>query len=198
MSEILERGSGLTSWLMTLLTFLAGCSGMNEEGLLSFPGESRLVTAFDSAYARNYNILVPETTLDMFACIDCHKGLKVNTTKRVLTQTHKDFVFDHPGFDRSSRWCYYCHYTGAFDKLVLEDGKLLDYKDSYLLCQQCHLGNFREWELGIHGKRTGEWKGTKQNMSCTGCHNSHTPAISQQEPKKPPLQPEQILIILNK
>ncbi len=184
------------SLVIVVLSVLPSCSGTTEEGLLSFPGESRLITAFDSAYHTNFEVLVPESTTDMIACIDCHKGLKVNTKMRPLTQTHKEFVFNHPGFDKQNRWCYYCHSTGAFDKLTMEDGRILDYKESYLICQQCHLQNSREWELGIHGRISGEWAGAKQTMSCVNCHNSHTPAIQAREPKKPPFKPDQKLITL--
>lgn len=189
------KRSGL-AFLLILLYALSSCSDKNEQGILFFPGKSRLVTAFDSSYRHNFEVLVPESTTDMIACIDCHKGLKINTKIRTLTQTHKDFVFNHPGFDKQSRWCYYCHYTGAFDKLTMEDGRILEYKDSHLLCQQCHPGNYREWELGFHGRVTGELAGVKQSLSCVNCHNSHTPAIQQRVPRNPPLQPDQFLVNL--
>lgn len=194
-SDRFNKVDGHAFVLMVLLT-LSSCRGTVNEGLLSFPGESRLVTAFDSAYKHSFTILVPESTTDMIACIDCHKGLKINTAMRPLTQTHKDFIFNHPGFDRQSKWCYYCHSTGAFDKLTMEGGRILDYKESYLLCQQCHLQNYREWELGLHGKVSGNWSGEKQTMSCVNCHNSHTPAIQARQPKNPPLKPDQKLITL--
>jgi hypothetical protein len=197
MSESFKKGTGLISWLAAMLAFLTGCSSLNEERLQSFPGESRLVTAFDTAYSHNFDIMVPPTTLDMFACIDCHKGLKVNTARRVLTQTHKDFVFDHPGFQAGSKWCYYCHSTGAFDKLILDNGSLISYAQSYSLCVQCHPQNYREWEMGIHGKRIGEWNGVKQHLSCINCHNSHSPSIKPVEPKKPPIPPSEIKLKIN-
>jgi len=189
------KSTGPAITLLVLLV-LSSCSNTENEGLLSFPGKSRLVTAFDSAYKNNFVVLVPESTTDMVACIDCHKGLKVNTQMRPLTQTHKDFIFNHPGFDKQNRWCYYCHHTSAFDKLTMEDGRIMDYKDSYMLCQQCHLQNYREWELGLHGRISGEWAGAKQAMSCVNCHNSHTPAIQARAPKNPPLKPDQKLITL--
>ena len=162
--KIIQKSDALILYLLlAFIVVLSGCStkiGKDEFG--SLPGISKLVLTPDSTLTRNFDIGIPESTLDILACIKCHNGLKVNTKRRVLTGTHIDYVFDHPGFTTEVRWCYSCHYTGSFELLRLETGKLVTYQKAYELCMQCHITKYADWEAGIHGKRTGEWNGKKQ------------------------------------
>jgi len=136
-------------------------------------------------------IPVESFSLDYFPCNDCHSELEPNTQRRELTEMHDDIIFDH---DSENRWCLACHNTDHRDSLVLAGGKLLGFNESYKLCGQCHGPKIRDWKLGIHGKRTGEWNGQKQYRLCVHCHDPHSPKIKSLKPMPPPRRPEQIFI----
>jgi hypothetical protein len=168
--------------ILIFIVVLTGCNTKIGKGEFEpFPGTSKIILTPDSNLMKNIHIVPPPSTLD--------------TQKRVLTGTHKDFVFDHPGFDSKNRWCYYCHYTESFDLLKLETNKLIGYQKSYELCVQCHVTKYADWEVGMHGQRTGEWNGKKQYQSCIFCHNPHTPKFKPIESMKPPLKPTKYLKI---
>jgi len=128
---------------------------------------------------------------DYFPCNDCHSEIETNTQRRELVEMHDDILFDH---DSENRWCLACHNTHDRDSLVLAGGKLLGFNESYKLCGQCHGPKYRDWKLGIHGKRTGEWNGQKQYRLCVHCHDPHSPKIKSLKPMPPPRKPENILI----
>ena len=136
-------------------------------------------------------ILIPveAVSLDYFPCNDCHSELTPNPQRRQLIEMHDDIVFDH---DSENRWCLACHNLNNRDSLVLASGKLLGFDESYKLCGQCHGPKYRDWKLGIHGKRTGNWNGEKQYLLCVHCHNPHSPRFQSLEPLPPPRRPEHI------
>jgi hypothetical protein len=40
--------------------------------------------------------------------------------------------------------------------------------------------------FGAHGKRQGNWQGTRQVFNCTACHYQHRPALKARAPKSGP------------
>ena len=42
-------------------------------------------------------------------------------------------------------------------------------------CGKCHGPLYKDWRVGLHGKRIGEWAsdGKKRWFVCTECHNPH-------------------------
>ena len=136
-------------------------------------------------------IPVESFSSDYFPCNDCHSELEPNALRRELVDMHDDIIFDH---DSENRWCLACHNTFDRDSLVLAGGKLLGFNESYKLCGQCHGPKYRDWKLGIHGKRTGEWNGQKQYRLCVHCHDPHSPKIKSLKPMPPPRRPDQIFI----
>jgi len=136
-------------------------------------------------------IPVESFSSDYFPCNDCHSELEPNTRRRELVEMHDDIIFDH---DSENRWCLACHNTINRDSLVLAGGKLLGFDESYKLCGQCHGPKIRDWKLGIHGKRSGEWNGQKQYLLCVHCHDPHSPKIKSLKPMPAPRRPDQILI----
>ncbi len=138
-------------------------------------------------------ILIPveAVTSDYFPCNDCHSELEPNPLRREMVEMHEEIIFDH---DSENRWCLACHNTVDLDSLVLAGGKLLGFNESFKLCGQCHGPKYRDWKLGIHGKRTGYWNGKKQYLLCVHCHDPHSPKIKSLQPMPPPRRPKQILI----
>lgn len=131
----------------------------------------------------------PPFTEGIFPCSECHKELEVNTERRVLENAHDDIILHH---DEQNRWCLDCHNPNNRDELRLASGLSVSFEESYRLCGQCHGTEYRDWRLGIHGKRTGMWNGEKQYLLCAHCHNPHSPKFKPIRPEKAPDRPELI------
>lgn len=127
--------------------------------------------------------------LEYFPCSDCHADMEPNLERRELEDEHTDIVLHH---GPRERWCFDCHNPDDRDKLRLASGTLIDFEDSYRLCGQCHGPKLRDWRVGIHGKRTGEWNGKKKYYLCAHCHNPHSPKFKPLEPLPPPMRPGDI------
>ncbi len=124
----------------------------------------------------------------IFPCSDCHADMEPNLQRRELEDMHTDIVLHHA---EGQRWCLDCHNPNDRDKLRLVSGELIEFSESYRLCGQCHGDKFRDWKVGIHGKRTGDWNGDKQYLLCAHCHNPHDPKFKPITPMAPPVRPGQ-------
>jgi len=136
-------------------------------------------------------VSAPPFSEDIFPCSECHDAeWETNKERRVLDM-HEEIVesFDH---DSENRWCLDCHNVDDRDYLKLASGKIIGYDESYLLCGQCHGDKLRDWKVGVHGKRTGEWNGEKQYLLCVHCHNPHSPRFESIKPLPPPGRQEDI------
>ncbi|WP_257309564.1 cytochrome c3 family protein [Geothrix fuzhouensis] len=133
----------------------------------------------------------PPFSEGIFPCTSCHDGksMKPNLKRRVLTDMHTDIILNH---GPASRWCLDCHDANNRDSLHLASGEKVSFTASYLLCGQCHGDKLRDWRVGVHGKRTGNWNGLKQYLLCVNCHNPHSPRFKALKPMPAPTPPEQI------
>lgn len=137
-----------------------------------------------------YPVPPPPLSDDYFPCSGCHSDPEsVNKTRRPLTDEHTQIVLHH---DEQNRWCLDCHDAADRDKLHLASGATIPFEESYRLCGQCHGTQFRDWKVGIHGKRTGMWNGKKEYLLCVHCHNPHSPHFKPLKPEPPPVRPENI------
>lgn len=90
-------------------------------------------------------------------------------------------------------WCLHCHDTEDRDKLKRNDGELLTFNQSHLLCGGCHGPKLRDWEAGIHGKIVGYWDPSRGEaeetvkMLCVECHPAHDPAFPSLTPMPGPV-----------
>jgi len=112
----------------------------------------------------------------IFPCSGCHDGKeKVNAAPRELVfhngEGEPATVLKHG----AERWCLDCHDATNRDVLRSAAGQPIPYTESYRLCGQCHGDKYRDWKVGVHGKRTGQWDGAKVYFLCVNCHNPHTP-----------------------
>lgn len=129
----------------------------------------------------------PPFSEGIFPCSECHKpDDKVDRTPHVV-DAHDTVIFEH---DAKNRWCLDCHDAQQRDMLRLASGALLDFRESFKLCGQCHGDKLRYWKAGEHGKRTGSWDGKKQYLLCVSCHNPHSPRFKPLKPLPPPERPE--------
>jgi len=128
----------------------------------------------------------PPFSEGIFPCSGCHADLKLNRTRRVLTEMHDDIQLRH---DEQHRWCLDCHDATDRDFLHLASGERVPFEESYRLCGQCHGEKLRDWRAGVHGRRTGYWNGPKQYLLCAHCHNPHQPRFKPIAPKPAPRRP---------
>jgi hypothetical protein len=118
----------------------------------------------------------PPFSEGIFPCSGCHDPKdKVNAAQREL-QMHNGpgepaTVLDHG----AERWCLDCHDAQQRDLLRSAAGQPIPFTESYRLCGQCHGDKYRDWKVGVHGKRIGMWDGAKTYFLCVNCHNPHTP-----------------------
>jgi hypothetical protein len=114
--------------------------------------------------------------------------MPVNRKPRKLDQYHQEISLNHmPG-----GWCFDCHNPDNRDKLRLANGGTVPFEESYRLCGQCHGTVLRDWEVGLHGKRTGMWNGEKQYLLCAHCHWPHDPVFKPLAPMPAPVRPSAI------
>ena len=133
-----------------------------------------------------YPVQKPPFSDGIFPCNDCHDYQDPNPQRRELVDMHDDIsaIYDH---DSENRWCTDCHDLNQRDSLRLASGKRLGFDESYLLCGQCHGDKLRDWKVGVHGKRIGDWNGRKEYLLCVNCHNPHSPKFKEVTPEPPPL-----------
>ena len=134
-----------------------------------------------------FTVPPPPISEDYFPCSMCHEDMDVNPERRALEEMHDDIILDHGPKDR---WCFDCHNRDDRDRLRLANGTLIEFKESYRLCGQCHGTIFRDWREGIHGRRRGFWNGAKSYLLCAHCHNPHQPKFKPIKPLPPPVRPE--------
>lgn len=140
-----------------------------------------------AAHHDEYPVATPPLTPGIFPCSNCHSGMEVNAKRRELKDEHTDIRLRHAENDR---WCLDCHNPKNRDKLKLANGETIKFTESYLLCGQCHGNIYRDWKVGIHGKRIGSFKGGKRvYFLCVNCHNPHDPKFKPLKPEPPPIRP---------
>ena len=166
--------------------FVIRCSNTSE---VDKTDQNQMKPVFKSYNQKNEEIAVspPPFSDGIFPCNDCHSSQTPNPVRRKLVDFHEEIsdMFNH---DSQNRWCLDCHDLNNRDSLKLASGKLLDFKKSYKLCGQCHGDKLRDWKVGVHGKRIGEWNGKKEYFLCVSCHNPHSPKFAQLKPEPPPVK----------
>lgn len=124
-----------------------------------------------------------------YPCGSCHQKALPEPERDRISQrwSHLNIQFVHGqsmGMD-----CRTCHDYAQMQSLRLQDGSETDFDHSYLLCQQCHFQQARDWAGGAHGKRLAGWRGMRVIKVCTDCHNPHDPAFGQRVPMRGPTIP---------
>ena len=135
-----------------------------------------------------FAVAPPPFSDGIYPCSSCHDDtMPANPERRPLETVHDDIVLHH---DEEHRWCLDCHDAKDRDHLHLASGALVSFEESYQLCGQCHGTQYRDWRVGIHGKRTGYWEGPKRYLLCVHCHNPHSPRFNPLAPMPPPVRPQ--------
>jgi hypothetical protein len=114
----------------------------------------------------------PPFSEGIYPCSACHANQKDRARRELAFHEEQQSVFDH---DAEHRWCLDCHDYENRDVLRLANGDQVPFTESYRLCGQCHGDKFRDWRVGVHGKRIGRWDAEKTYFLCVNCHNPHSP-----------------------
>jgi hypothetical protein len=135
---------------------------------------------------RRLAVAPPIFSEGIFPCSNCHAERQPDLTRRGLQDEHTAIVLRHAA---GLFWCLDCHHPENRDTLRLATGEGLPFTESYRLCGQCHSKKLRDWQAGIHGRRTGQWNGDKEYLLCTRCHDPHDPKFKALTPMPPPERP---------
>lgn len=164
--------------------------GCNESSAVKEDTPITEISFNDNDQTNEIAVSAPPFSEDIFPCSECHAYQETDPERRMLGMHEEiDESFSH---DSENRWCLDCHDADTRDSLRLASGRLLDFTESYKLCGQCHGNKLRDWKVGVHGKRTGEWNGTKQYLLCVHCHNPHSPHFKKLNPMPPPIKQEDL------
>ena len=171
--------------LSALTPWLAGC-GRDASEAVGIPSTGPQRTQV--AVQLRVEVPPPPFTEGVFPCTQCHNDavMPTNKTRRPLVDAHDDIVLRH---DEEHRWCLDCHDAANRDRLHLASGELVPFEESYRVCGQCHGEKYRDWRAGVHGRRIGEWNGTKEYLLCVHCHSPHQPRFKTLAPRPAPLPP---------
>ena len=132
-------------------------------------------------------------------CNMCHNGKTVpfpKDKKPRLLRMHQDIVPNSLKLQHGNGaiWCLDCHNPTDRNTLIDFRGRKISFNEPQKLCGKCHGQIYKDWRLGIHGKRIGYWTkgGKKRWWVCTECHNPHTVSarpFDQLFPEPPPVLP---------
>ncbi len=115
-------------------------------------------------------------------CALCHEREGVRELMPSTT-AHLTVSLSHPnGRSGRLRNCFTCHNPENPGTLVLQDGSTASLDEAYRLCAGCHFMQAEDWAGGAHGKRFAGWQGDRVILSCTGCHNPHSPLFPIRKP----------------
>ncbi|TNF53830.1 hypothetical protein EP227_05325 [bacterium] len=160
------------------------------------PKASTEEVPFDRPVEEIQKYLGPRNELDLYPCSDCHdEDWEADPERRELDEPHNEIPGKFVNHDSENRWCLDCHSAQKRDKLILLNGELIDFDEYYRVCAQCHKRVFREWKMGVHGKRTGYWKGDQEYMQCVKCHDPHDPPFKPLKPMPAPRKPGKVRLL---
>jgi hypothetical protein len=180
--------TSLVLFLCNPIIVIAG----HEEDITKTPHKE---VPFDRPVEEITKYLGPASELDLFPCSDCHdEEWEVDNTRRELEEPHDEIPGKFANHDTENRWCLDCHSAENRDKLTLLNGELINFNEYYKVCAQCHRKVFRQWKMGVHGKRTGHWSGVQEYAQCTQCHNPHDPPFKPLKPMPVPRKPGDVRV----
>lgn len=124
---------------------------------------------------------------DYVPCDDCHDGVEVIPEVLEMMEDMEDMHDMEVRHGNADLQCNNCHMLEKGGSLHTLSGKAVDLDRSYLVCAQCHSGEYRDWQHGAHGKREKRWRGGREVLNCTECHNPHNETgLEPRAPMGPP------------
>jgi hypothetical protein len=120
-------------------------------------------------------------------CQFCHTPKNRNFIKKSHTTSreHEQISNIHGKKEMS---CNSCHDINNRNYLISTSSFPANFKNSSPVCAGCHMDRYRDWSIGIHGKRTGGWKQPKIQYNCIDCHSPHSVKFPQMQTVEDPYQ----------
>ena len=184
-----------------LALFLGACSSPDAGDAPSHPaiaGEAgepgQTTTTTNPVAPRSSEIVISPRTmlLSDYPCSTCHVTVSLAQAPAQAGTAprgpHRGMTLRHMATVRN---CQVCHPLDDLDQLRLLDDSRIPFDNAHEVCGQCHAERKRDWDLGIHGKQIGSWRGVKHRYACTRCHDPHAPARPTMTAYPPPPFPEQ-------
>ena len=118
-------------------------------------------------------------------CRDCH-ATKNNTY--MLPAKNPVLRHAHIHLEHGTREmaCGSCHDRNHSNDLINTPTAPASFENSSPVCRRCHVDIYRDWTNGMHGRRSGGWKGARTQSQCIDCHNPHQVVFPQMKAEPPP------------
>ncbi|MBF0625297.1 MAG: hypothetical protein HQL82_10895 [Magnetococcales bacterium] len=116
-------------------------------------------------------------------CAPCHAWLDADPRPRPLAAPHDSLKVTHGG---EGLWCLDCHVQDQQESLRGGRGAVFGWDAAHRSCALCHGATVTAWQVGIHGKRVGNWRGPRTIQACRSCHDAHQPAFRPVPPDPAP------------
>ncbi len=124
-----------------------------------------------------------------YECNSCHRHMSPSMEPKTRMTTHQNIRLDHGINNR----CYNCHHPSKQEAFIHHSGAEIPFAKTELLCQKCHGPKYRDWAIGVHGRPAGYWdktRGESTKVTCTACHDPHSPKFKPMEPAPAPINPD--------
>lgn len=122
-------------------------------------------------------------------CASCH-----SKKSRPYMKTRKDPQLEHRYFNthhgKGAIACGSCHDGNHSNQLYFTREAPATFSNPSPVCKQCHVEIFRDWAMGIHGKRLGGWNLPKTQLNCVDCHSPHSVSFPNMKSVSPPRKPK--------
>jgi hypothetical protein len=183
-------------WIIPVFLALAICFVMNLWGHVEEAPEpvTRAQPYLTTDSVRQPS-LKPEVTIDSFThkCNSCHQHFESPEPTRLdrqreLIAEHAEIKLQHG----NNKHCQNCHHPKDRESFVDHVGQAIPYNKSEQLCGKCHGPKYRDWKLGLHGRRNGYWdesRGPSKRLTCVACHDPHWPTFKPIAPAPGPAHP---------
>jgi hypothetical protein len=120
-----------------------------------------------------------------YNCNECHRVFESVEGRKRLIAEHTDINLNHGAND----YCFNCHHRSNRNAYAAHDGSEIPSTQPARLCGKCHGLVYRDWENGVHGRKSGYWDGTQGNnkqLLCIQCHDPHSPKFPSLKPMPGP------------
>lgn len=172
--------------LMPLLAWALGCSSSETPEDASLFVRDVSSGLFDTVPVRgDLRPLRLRLDGDEYECSMCHEGYDKQSESDPLKGEHANIKMNH-GLDQH---CLHCHNPSNEGVYLDHDGSEIPDDQTTRLCGKCHGIVYKDWQIGVHGRRGGFWDsrfGERVVLDCIQCHDPHDPQFPALAPDSPP------------